>query len=182
MTHTNLCVSLYGKTEERFVELTVTDADMFQKFNKKLKQMSDAGIKYNIERRDEGYTFDIHGQAPDIDFNPEQKCKFHHIPKVLADGSVTFCRTAWSGNQISIGSLRDRSLKDLLTDPIRYKFMDSQSICEHACTSYTIGCNTKQTFAAMKLMSGSKTRYSSDKLSTDLRYEELENAVIQRTK
>lgn len=180
LSHTILSISLYGKTTEKFIELTKTDERMFNKFNRKLEELDEAGIKYNIERRDEDYEFDTHGVARN-DFDPSQKCKFHHIPKILVDGSATFCRTAWSSNQLSIGNLSDRDLHDLLSDPIRYKFMDSQSICEHACDSYEIECNTKLTFAAIKLMSESRARYLSSHIDTETRYEKLENETIQRT-
>lgn len=179
LSHTTLSVSLYGKTEERFVELTKTDQAMFKKFNDKLKHMDDAGIKYNIERRDEGYEFDVH-QTVKRDFDPSQKCRFHHIPKILVDGGTTYCRTAWSSNGLTIGNLRDNNLKDLLSDPMRYKFMDSQSICEHACDSYEINCNTKITLASMKLMASSKNKYNTNKDKIDLKYENLENEIISR--
>lgn len=181
LSRTIFSISLYGKTEERFIELTETDSVMFEKFNKRLKELDKAGIKYNIERRDKGYTFDVH-QTTKRDFNASQKCKFHHIPKILVDGDVTFCRTAWSANGLAIGNLHDRSLNDLLTDPLRYKFMDSQSICEHACDSYEINCNTKQTFAAMKTMALSKVRYVQDDINVDKQYKRLEDEIIQRTK
>lgn len=181
LSKTEFCISLYGKTVEKFKELTCTSDTMFDIFNTRLRELDAAGIKYNIERRDVNYEFDVHGAKPKDNFNPKEKCKFHHIPKVLADGSVTFCRTAWSANGLSIGNLHDRSLKDLLTDPIRYKFLDSQSICVNYCDSYTISCNSKQTFAAMKLMSESKARYNKDTALVDKQYTELENAIIQRT-
>ena len=180
LSHTILSISLYGKTTEKFIELTKTDERMFNKFNKKLRELDEAGIKYNIERRDEDYEFDTHGVAKN-DFDASQKCKFHHIPKILVDGSVTFCRTAWSSNGLSIGNLSNKDLHDLLSDPIRYKFMDSQSICEHACDSYEINCNTKTTFAAIKLMSESRARYLSSHVDTEIRYKKLENETIQRT-
>jgi len=181
LSKTEFCISLYGKTVEKFKELTCTSDTMFDIFNTRLRELDAAGIKYNIERRDVNYEFDVHGAKPKDNFNPKEKCKFHHIPKVLADGGVTFCRTAWSANGLVIGNLNTSSLEELLTDGIRYKFMDSQSICVKACDSYTISCNTRQTFAAMKLMSKSKENYINDSEKVDARYIELENAIIQRT-
>ena len=182
LSRTKLCISLYGKNAERFIELTQTTEEMFNIFENRIKELSAAGIKYSLERRDVNYKFDAHGQLPPEDFNPKEKCRFHHVPKVLVDGSVTFCRTAWSANGLSIGNLHERSLHDLLADPIRYKFMDSQSICVKYCDSYTISCNSQQTFAAMKLMSESKIKYNKDTARVDAQYAELENAIIQRTK
>lgn len=181
LSKTTLSISYYGETLDRFIELTCTDEKLYKIFHKRLKELSDAGIQYIIERRDKNYEFDIPDRPANNNFDPKEKCRFHHLPKVLANGGVTFCKTAWSANGLTIGNIKERSLTDLLTDPIRYKFMDSQSICVKYCDSYNISCKTKVTFAGMKLMLESKARYNKDTDKVDLQYAELENEIIQRT-
>jgi len=186
LTHTRLCVSYYGSTVERFNELTDAGENLFKIVRRKLKLMDLAGIAYKLERRDYGYNFSFPGhKADNTKFNPKVKCEFHNMPKVFADGTVSFCKFVRDNNPnndlLLYKNLNESSLKTALEDPLRYKFFDSQSICKDYCSSFTRDCS-RSTVASLTLINNSKKQYQLTKDVTDKLYQEIENETIQRAK
>jgi hypothetical protein len=186
INNVDLNVSYYGETTEKFKELTGMDKNLFDIVHRKLEQMATLGIRHKIGRRDKDWEFDCPETSRDIKFNPNVKCKFHTGPKVLPNGDVVFCRfvrdnAPWV-DKLAIANLNTVSLCDALEDPIRYKFFESQSICEKSgCSSFDNECH-KVTIVGFKLLNKSKKNYLENKTAVDSQYQELENEVIQRTK
>jgi MoaA/NifB/PqqE/SkfB family radical SAM enzyme len=182
-----LCVSYYGSTIEKFNELTGMNQNLFDIFHRKLKQLTEANIQYQVFRRDDNYQFDYQDGPVinDEEFNTESKCKYHHEPKVFANGDVSFCmfaREEWpTAKSIYYTNLNNTTLKEALSDPIRYKFYDSQSMCASGCSGFSRDCYVKTTVSSIKLLAWSKRNYKETQETTDARYQVIEDEVIQRT-
>jgi organic radical activating enzyme len=183
MNNIKFCVSYYGATPEKFKELTQMDKNLFDIVHKRLAQFDEAGIQYNLERRDYGYVFNYQDSSKVEEFDTSLKCHFHSMPKIFANGDVTFCKfvkdNTSAGDKGSFANLHKVSLKEALTDPIRYKFFDSQSICTDHCSSFSRTCY-KESIVSFKLMAASKRNYTQTKDATDKQYAELEHEVNLR--
>lgn len=183
MNNIKFCVSYYGATPEKFKELTQMDKNLFDIVHKRLEQFDEAGIQYNLERRDYGYVFNYKESKKVEDFDPSLKCHFHSMPKIFANGDITFCKfvrdNTAASEKAAFTNLHNVSLKEALTDPIRYKFFDSQSICMNHCSSFSRTCY-KESIVSFKLMAASKRNYASTKQATDKQYAELEEEVNSR--
>lgn len=181
-----LCVSYYGSNVEEFTKLTCTNQHLFDIFHRKLKELTDAGIEYEIFRRDNGYEFDYQGGKPltTEHIDTKDKCKYHHGPKVFANGDVSFCmfaREEWpEAKSIFYTNLNRVSLKEALTDPLRWKFYESQSLCASGCTGYARNCYTDHTITSIKLLAESKKVFLLKQEPTEARYKEIEDEIIQR--
>ena len=184
LTNINFCISYYGTTPEKFKELTAMDVNLFNIVQKRLVELNEAGIKYNLERRDVDYKFDYPGTVKTETMDPKVKCHFHTMPKITANGDVYFCKfirdNTPNGDNAAYANLYNVSLKDALEDPLRYKFFDSQSICINHCSSFSRSCY-KESISGFKIMANSKKNYTTNKEIVDKRYIEIENAVVQRT-
>lgn len=183
MNNVKLCISYYGSTEAKFKELTGMNKNLLDIVHIRLKELDAAGIRYNLERRDYGYEFSYNGSNPEDRFNPNAKCHFHSIPKVLVNGDVVFCKFVKDNtppnDKIAFANLNNTSLKEALEDPVRYKFYDSQSICVNHCSSFSRTCY-KESIVSFKLLANSKKNYLADKDRVDEQYKEIENETIQR--
>ena len=183
MNHIKLCVSYYGATPEKFKELTAMDKNLFDIVHKRLEQMDESGITYNLERRDYGYEFDHPGVVKTDTMDPKVKCHFHSMPKILANGDVMFCKFVKDNtppnDKIAFANLNTVSLKEALEDPIRYKFFDSQSICINHCSSFSRTCY-KESIISFKLMAASKKNYTANPAPVDKQYQEIEDETVQR--
>lgn len=184
MNNIKLCVSYYGATTEKFNELTGMSQNLFDIVHRKLKEMDDLGIRYHLERRDYGYEFNYTGTVINEEFDPKLKCRFHSMPKIMANGDVVFCKFVKDNtppnDKVAFANLHNTSLKDALTDPIRYKFFDSQSICVKHCSSFSRTCY-KDSIVSFKLMAASKKKYLADPVIVDAQYQEIERETLQRT-
>ena len=185
MNNIKLCVSYYGATPEKFKELTAMDKNLFDIVHRKLDEMTAAGIDHIVERRDYGYTFNYPGSKVSEEFDSKIKCHFHSMPKIMADGDVVFCKFVKDNtppnDKIAFANLYNTSLKDALTDPIRFKFFDSQSICVNHCSSFSRTCY-KESIDGFKLLAASKKRYLANPDPVDEQYAEIEHETIQRAK
>lgn len=183
MNHIKLCVSYYGATPEKFKELTAMDKNLFDAVHKRLVQLDENGITYNLERRDYGYEFDHPGVVNTDTMDPKVKCHFHSMPKITANGDVYFCKfvrdNTPNGDRAAYANLNNVSLKQALEDPVRYKFFDSQSICINHCSSFSRTCY-KESIISFKLMATSKKNYTANPELVDQQYIEIENASVQR--
>jgi hypothetical protein len=105
------------------------------------------------------------------------------MPKIMANGDVVFCKFVKDNtppnDKVAFANLHNTSLKDALTDPIRYKFFDSQSICVKHCSSFSRTCY-KESISSFKLMAASKKAYFANPEPVDQQYEEIERETIQR--
>jgi len=184
MNKIKLNVSYYGATPTKFKELTAMDKNLFDVVHKRLEEMTANGIRYNLERRDYGYEFNHTGTPKTENLDPKIKCHFHSMPKIMANGDVVFCKFVKDNtplnDKVAFANLNNMSLKDALTDPIRYKFYDSQSICVNHCSSYSRTCY-KESISAFKIMTMSKKNYLTNPEPVDQQYKEIEDAVVQRT-
>jgi MoaA/NifB/PqqE/SkfB family radical SAM enzyme len=185
MNNIKLNVSYYGATPEKFKELTGMDKNLFDIVHRRLDEMTNNGIRYNLERRDYGYEFNHTGTVKSESLDSSIKCHFHSMPKILANGDVVFCKfvkdNTPSNDKIAFANLYKVSLKQALEDPIRFKFYDSQSICINHCSSYSRTCY-KESLSAFKLMAASKKKYKANPNPIDKQYEEIERETVQRTK
>lgn len=179
-----LCVSYYGSTIEKFNELTGMGNNLFKIFHRKLAELTDAGIKYDIHKRDDNYIFD-YLEGPHIvkdDFDSTSKCKYHHEPKVFANGDVTFCIFAReefpTSDKIFFANVNNISLKEALENPLRYKFYESQSICAGRCSSYDRNCYIGHSIISLKTIMASKKKYLENKEVTDGLYKDIEDETI----
>lgn len=184
MNNIKLCVSYYGDTPARFKELTAMDKNLFDIVHKRLEELDANGIQYKLERRDYGYEFNYTGTKITEEFDPKLKCHFHSMPKIMANGDVVFCKFVKDNtppnDKVAFANLHDTSLKDALTDPIRYKFFDSQSICVKHCSSFSRTCY-KESISSFKLMAESKKKYMINPVPVDQQYQEIERETLQRT-
>lgn len=180
-----LCVSYYGSTPAKFKELTSMNKKMFDIVHKRLAELDEAGIQYNLERRDFDYTFNHTGSTTNDKLDPSLKCHFHSMPKILVNGDVVFCKFVKDNtpptDKVAFANLYKTSLKDALENPLRYKFFESQSICLNHCSSFSRTCY-KESVVNFKLMANSKKKYTANPTPTDQQYRELENEIIQRAK
>jgi MoaA/NifB/PqqE/SkfB family radical SAM enzyme len=185
LNNIKLNVSYYGATPEKFKELTAMDKNLFDIVHKRLEEMTNGGIHYNLERRDYGYVFNHTGSPPTEKLDPKVKCHFHSMPKIMANGDVVFCKFVKDNTppneKIAFANLHNTSLKDALEDPIRYKFFDSQSICVNHCSSFSRTCY-KESISSFKIMAASKRNYTANQELVDQQYEEIERETIQRAK
>jgi hypothetical protein len=182
-TGLELDVSFYGDTSETFIRLTETSSHLFDIFHRKLADLTANGIEYTIHRRDQEYFFDYEG-GPDketLPFDANAKCKYHQNPKIMANGDVTFCTLARDEmpdvSEIFFANMHNTSLREALEHPMRYKFFDSQSICENYCTSYDRPCRSKHSIVSLKLLAAAKQKYVANSESIDAAYTNLEQAV-----
>lgn len=181
-----LGVSQYGITPEKFNELTAMDEKLFDKFNRRIQEMRDAGIVFDMHRRDEGYVFDwAESPAPDA-FNFNVKCQYHQQPKIFYNGDITFCNFARenmpTSKSIFYMNLNTVSLREALESPLRWKFFDTQSICAKHCSSFDRSCYNEHTIVSLKLLNKAKKNYETSTTVVDQQYLEIENEIIQSTK
>jgi MoaA/NifB/PqqE/SkfB family radical SAM enzyme len=185
MNNIKLNVSYYGATPEKFKELTGMDKNLFDIVHRRLDEMTNSGIRYNLERRDYGYEFNYTGSVKDESLDSSVKCHFHSMPKILANGDVVFCKFVKDNtppnDKVAFANLYKVTLKQALEDPIRFKFYDSQSICVNHCSSYSRTCY-KESLSAFKLMAASKKNYRANPEPVDKQYEEIEHETLQRIK
>jgi organic radical activating enzyme len=183
MSRIKFCISYYGATTDKFNELTGMGENLFNAVHKKIAELDAAGIRYNLERRDYGYVFNYTGSPKADTFDKTLKCHFHSMPKIFANGDVTFCKfvkdNTPANDKVMFANLHKVSLKEALEDPIRYKFFDSQSICINHCSSFSRTCY-KESISGFKIMASSKKQYVLNKAEVDQQYEEMERATIQR--
>jgi hypothetical protein len=78
---------------------------------------------------------------------------------------------------IRYANLNDVSLKEAIESPLRYKFMESQSICKKHCGSGARSCHNEVNIVSLKFLSASKKQYQADKDRIDQMYLEMENEV-----
>ena len=162
------------------------DENLFNKFNRRIQQLRDAGIVFDMHRRDEGYVFDwVESPAPDA-FNFNVKCQYHQQPKIFYNGDVTFCNFTRENmpdsKSIFYMNLNKVSLREALESPLRWKFFDTQSICANHCSSFDRSCYNEHTIVSLKLLSAAHKNYDIAKEETDQKYLEIENEIIQSTK
>jgi MoaA/NifB/PqqE/SkfB family radical SAM enzyme len=185
LNNIKLNVSYYGATPEKFKELTAMDKNLFDIVHKRLEEMTNSGIRYNLERRDYGYVFNYTESVQTEKIDPKVKCHFHSMPKIMANGDVVFCKFVKDNtppnDKVAFANLHSTSLKDALEDPIRYKFFDSQSICVNHCSSFSRTCY-KESISSFKIMAASKRNYTANQELVDQQYEEIERETIQRAK
>lgn len=185
LNNIELNVSYYGATPEKFKELTSMDKNLFDMVHKRLDELRDNGIRFNLERRDYGYEFSHPDTPPGETLDPAIKCHFHSMPKILTNGDVVFCKFVKDNTppngKVAFANLYSATLKQALEDPIRYKFYDSQSICVNHCSSYSRQCY-KETLSSFKLMAASKIKYKSNPELIDQQYREIEHETLQRVK
>jgi MoaA/NifB/PqqE/SkfB family radical SAM enzyme len=181
MHNINLCVSYYGDTTEKFKELTSMNKNLFDIVHKRLREMDSHGINYKLERRDYGYEFNYSGTKKTEKLDPKLKCHFHSMPKIMTNGDVVFCKFVKDNTppneKLAFDNLYKTSLREALTNPIRYKFYDSQSICINHCNSFSRTCY-KESMINFKLMSESKKKYISNKEPIDEQYKEIEREIV----
>jgi hypothetical protein len=161
------------------------DKNLFDIVHRRLDEMTNSGIRYNLERRDYGYEFNYTGSVKDESLDSSVKCHFHSMPKILSNGDVVFCKFVKDNtplnDKVAFANLYKVSLKQALEDPIRFKFYDSQSICVNHCSSYSRTCY-KESLSAFKLMAASKKNYQTNPEPVDKQYEEIEHETLQRIK
>jgi MoaA/NifB/PqqE/SkfB family radical SAM enzyme len=185
LNNVKLCVSYYGETVDKFIELTQTTESLFNTFHRRLIELKDAAINHEVHRRDLNYKFDYDGNTVnDVPLN--KKCKYHHEPKVFANGDVTFCIFAReeipNNKKIFYDNVNNNSLKNILENPLRYKFYDSQSLCISNCSSYDQSCYVGHSLTSIRLLNVSKKQYVLNKETIDKQYEEIEHETLQRIK
>ncbi len=180
----NLNISVYGMEVGKFKELTCTTDRMHDIFLKRLGELTAAGIPHIIHRRDVDYVFDHMESGRDVNvFASTNKCIHHQQPKIFADGRMTFCNTIREeipGSQsIFFVDLNEVSLKDALSHPLRYKFFDTQSLCNSiGCTSYVQNCGSHHSLTSMKFFAQSKVKYLANPEATDATFD----AICQEVK
>jgi MoaA/NifB/PqqE/SkfB family radical SAM enzyme len=183
MNNIKFCVSYYGDTPEKFKELTGMDKNLFDIVHRRLEELDEAGIRYNLERRDRNYIFNYTGVVAEEKFDPQLKCHFHSMPKILTNGDVVFCKFVKDNTpfneKLAFANVNTVSLKQALEHPLRYKFFDSQSICLNHCSSFSRTCY-KESIVSFKLMANSKKSYLENRETTDQQYEEIERETVQR--
>lgn len=178
-SHLDLCVSQYGHTSAEFIDLTHTNDRMYKIFQQRLQDMTQNGIKYEIHIRTRDFDFDYdEHHARDIKpFDMSMKCKYHHQPKIYTNGDVTFClfmeSEATGSRGIFYANLHKVSLKEALEHPLRYKFYDSQTICNDFCQSYARDCHNKVDMSSLRLLLKAKENYSKSTTDTDEQYNTL---------
>jgi hypothetical protein len=179
-------VSQYGRSVDEFVKLTNAPPRLHGIFVQKLAELSAAGINVRIRMREIDHAFnceETRDQFPIHDIST--KCKFHMVPQIFPNGDIAFCRFV----RDSVGDRGDRSkasfanlnitpLADAVSDPLRYKFYDSQSICATFCRSAYCSAGDA-TFVSYKLMAQSKQKYNTTKELTDQRYAKFEHDCLQ---
>lgn len=176
-----LGISYYGSTVEKFKELTCTNASQFKIFHRKLAELKEYNIEHQIDRRDVDWTFNYDGIETRPPFNGNKKCLQHQRPIILVDGKVTFCSfipgIVRDHSAMNFSDLNTVSLEQALSNPLRYKFFDSQSICEKYCVDVDEHCHINPPIQMYKLMTMSKKQYEQDKESVDLEYNKFEKIV-----
>ena len=109
------------------------------------------------------------------------KCAQHQRPRISPQGDVTFCKfiPGRSGYipDVNFGNLHTTSLKDILTNPLRYKFFETESICKKYCVDLLDTCEVKPTLVSFKLMSQAKKNYQENIQATETAYKAIETAV-----
>jgi hypothetical protein len=187
LKNTQMCISEYGSNEQGFIKLTNMRESTYRIYQRRLQELTQANIKYEIHYRPEDYEFD-YNDGPVVSteqFDTKSKCEYHHEPKVFANGDITFCifaREEWQESQkIFYANLNTTTLADAITHPLRYKFYDSQSLCASGCSGFSRDCYVKTTVPSIRFIAKSKARYLDNPEPTDKQYQELEHEVIQRT-
>jgi hypothetical protein len=103
------------------------------------------------------------------------------MPRISPYGDITFCKfvVGRSGNipEINFGNLHNTTLKEVLTNPMRYKFFETESICRKYCVDVSESCIVKPTLTSYKIMMMSKKQYEKQIEVTDEKYKILELAV-----
>lgn len=185
LDHLSLCISKYGSNAEEFSKLTVTNSRMYNIFCRKLKELTEAGIRYEIHYRGTDYEFDFE-EGPVLyneEFNFKSKCQYHQQPKVLANGDISFCMFSReempNSKSIRYANLNNISLKEAVEHPLRYKFMDSQSICSKHCGSALRNCHNEVSIVSLKMLNASKKNYQANQEAVDKLYREMEDEVAQ---
>jgi hypothetical protein len=190
LSHTSLTVSYYGDTVEKFKEMTVTNGSLFKIVHRKLEELKTYRIPHTIGRRDINWNlnYDDKEHLPPLG---AKKCPQHQRPRISPQGDVTFCKfiVGRSGYipDINFGNLHDITLREALSNPLRYKFFDTESICRKHCVDVSETCVVKPTLTSYKLMALSKKQYETDTETTNKKYKVIEiavdksNEIIQRT-
>lgn len=178
-----LMISQYGRSADEFVQLTNTSSRMYNAFERRIDELDRAGIRYTICMREVDYKFNYDETKEEFPYHDiSVKCKYHRMPKISPNGDIAFCRFISDNlddpSAAVFANLNHTSLKHALTDPIRYKFFDSQSICAATCNSSNAECG-KVTVNSYKLMLASKQNYITSKLATDQQYADLERKCLQ---
>jgi Radical SAM superfamily len=179
----SLNISQYGNSEEEFTTLTQAAPRMWQVFQDRLQQLTKAGIIYHIEMRTLDYDFDYEDRVGDgaTTFDPSVKCKYHHQPRIYANGDITFCIFLAgdhpTSKKIMYANLNTTTLADALTHPLRYKFFDSQSICTDFCQSHYRECYNRVNISTVKLIYTSKQRYAEQANTVDQQYDAIYDDV-----
>lgn len=177
LTTVSLYISQYGNSAEEFATLTQSAPRLWDTFQQRLRQLTMAGIAYEILMRGLDYDFDYEGHpGKDITtFNVAKKCKYHHQPRISPTGDITFCNFLASDHpnakKAMYANLRDTPLKEALTHPLRYKFFDTQSICADFCHSHYRECYNRVNISTIKLIHMAKSRYVEASEATDQQYE-----------
>jgi MoaA/NifB/PqqE/SkfB family radical SAM enzyme len=185
LSKTIITVSYYGSTPEKFKELTVTNDNLFKIFHRKLDELKNSGLKYEVARRDENWIFDYDDIHPFERYPGTSKCVHHHRPRIKPNGDVTFCKfiegRVPDPKLAMLGNLNTVSLKELIESPLRYKFYETESICKKYCVIIPETCAITPTFNSYKTISIAKKRYMENKDAVDIEYQNFENEIAQST-
>lgn len=181
----NLYISEYGSNGQEFSKLTCMPERLRNIFDQKVLELKQSKIKHEVCHRSLNYVFDYEA-GPRLDrdaLNPNTKCVYHQVPKILANGDVTFCNFAMiefsNSKKIRYANINETTLKSVLENPIRYKFMDSQSVCIKYCTSANRTCHNEHNIITLKLIAASKKNYQAEREIVDQQYKEIEDEVAQ---
>ena len=180
--HLRMEISQYGRTEDEFVKLTNASPRMYHTVNQKITELTNADVKFHIRMREIDHLFntdDTKDSFPLHDINV--KCKSHMLPQIFTNGDIAFCRfirdsrpgSGWKTNA-AFANLTTTSLADALSDPMRYKFFDSQSICAAFCRSSYCSDGFTAALPAYKMMSQAKQKYYMIQEQIDDRYAKFE--------
>jgi MoaA/NifB/PqqE/SkfB family radical SAM enzyme len=174
----HLSISWYGSTPERFKELTCTTDQLFKIVHRKVEDLKNYGIPFEIARRDVGRVFNYNQFETRKKFDGPKKCDHHQRPRIAPTGKVTYCemlpgRTNYV-DDIYFADLNTESLKEALTNPLRYKFFESESICRKHCFDVSETCISKPTLPMYKLMFDARKKYEDDVEKVDAQYKILE--------
>lgn len=152
----NLNVSFYGNTFKNFNIITQGSEEQFNDVNNNINLLNAHHIEYTLLSRD-NLEFYNNTKPQEGNF----KCAFHYRPVITVDGNVMFCTNLHTnpiGETAYYDSVLNKSLKDVLTNPLRYAFYQDQSFCKTKCPSYTNPTdNHSPTFNSLKLMQISKS-------------------------
>lgn len=183
--HLKIKVSQYGRTPDEFEKLTQAHPRLFTTFTNKLRELEEAHIPVTVRMRELDHDFNYDGGSKTFTIHDiNTKCKFHMVPQIFPNGDIAFCRfirdAVQQPDQLSraaCANLNSISLAEAVSDPLRYKFYDSQSICATFCKSAYCSADDA-TIVSYKMMAKSKQNYLADKANVDEAYVRFERNCV----